>query len=155
MKDRDIYKVGRHAIEYEDVLPGQSQREGSIIEATRCPRSARASLSNTMMSIPVNGGESYPGHDFSISQLLYATKRKLSCSIFGGRYVPNHSRHLSRRTKSRIPQDFDIHESNPGEVEMALKAVGTGASSLCVSCCYYRLTLSNGMHWKCFAWFGP
>ena len=37
------------------------------------------------MSAPTPGGDTYPGCDYSLSQLLYATKRKLQHAAFGGR----------------------------------------------------------------------
>jgi len=48
---------------------------------------ASCSSSNTMMSISVSGGESYPGRSFSVSQLLYAAKGKLQSPTFCGRCV--------------------------------------------------------------------
>jgi len=42
-----------------------------------------------MTPVSIGGGESYPGHSFSISQLLDAAKRKLWGSAFGGRYGRN------------------------------------------------------------------
>ena len=44
-----------------------------------------------MASASVSGGLSYPGHNFSIFQLLDAAKRKLRGSAFGGRYVWNYT----------------------------------------------------------------
>jgi len=49
------------------------------------------------MTISVGGGESYPGHNFSISQLLDAAKRKLLDSTFDGGYVWNYTCRVSRR----------------------------------------------------------
>jgi len=41
----------------------------------------------TMASTPDGGKEFYPGRSFSISQLLYATKRKIQGITSGGRCV--------------------------------------------------------------------
>ena len=43
---------------------------------------------DTIMSVPVDDGENYPGHSYPASQLLYAAKRKLHETALGGRYVP-------------------------------------------------------------------
>ena len=40
---------------------------------------------NTAMSTPTTSCETYPGHDYSLPQLLYATKRKLQHAALGGR----------------------------------------------------------------------
>lgn len=40
-----------------------------------------------MTPIPADEGESYPGRSFSISQLIYAAKRKLRRTTLGGRCV--------------------------------------------------------------------
>jgi len=44
-------------------------------------------MANITMSISFGGGGSYPGHHFTISQLIYAAKMKLHDSSFCGRYV--------------------------------------------------------------------
>jgi len=43
----------------------------------------------TTTMAPDNAG-SYPGQDFSLSQLLYATKRRLRDVTLGGRYARNY-----------------------------------------------------------------
>jgi len=85
------------------------------------------------MSIFVTGGESYPGHDFSLAQLFSAVKQKLRGSMFGGRYVWNKIYRLSRRTGFRILQDFDDHKPNRGEVELELETIGVNMLNLHVS----------------------
>ena len=42
---------------------------------------------STKMSTSYNNSENYAGCDYSLSQLLYAAKRKLQDTVFGGRYV--------------------------------------------------------------------
>lgn len=37
------------------------------------------------MSASVGNGESYPGRSFTVSQLVYAAKRKLQGTMFAGR----------------------------------------------------------------------
>ena len=44
-------------------------------------------VSSLTMSTSPDNGESYPGRSFSISQLLYAAKRKLQGTMLGGRCV--------------------------------------------------------------------
>ena len=65
------------------------------------------SSSSATMSFPVGGGESYPGSNLSVSQLLDAAKRKLRDTMFCGRCVfennPCHLRTPSAETQ--IPQD--------------------------------------------------
>ena len=39
------------------------------------------------MASTLSDGELYPGKDFTVSQLLYATKKKLRGIALGGRYV--------------------------------------------------------------------
>ena len=41
----------------------------------------------SMAYISTSSDESYPGRDFSISQLLHAAKRKLQSAVLGGRSV--------------------------------------------------------------------
>ena len=45
-----------------------------------------SALLRTTMTISSNS-ENYPGCDYSLSQLLYATKRRLQDTVLGGRYV--------------------------------------------------------------------
>ena len=39
----------------------------------------------TAMSAPTAGNDTYPGHGYTLSQLLYAAKRQLQHAAFGGR----------------------------------------------------------------------
>ena len=66
---------------------------------------AASSSSNATMSISVSGGESYPGRSFSVSQLLYAAKRKLQSPMFYGRCVLSRSVHLSLGAEPWILQN--------------------------------------------------
>ena len=57
----------------------------TAIDAGHCDRDAVRSCSpSTKMSATV-GGEPYPGQGLSVSQLLYAARKKLQGSIFAGR----------------------------------------------------------------------
>ena len=65
------------------------------------------SLSSVRMSISVGGGESYPGRSFSVSQLLYATKKKLEnitlaegCACTAARPANSHLHQSDRLTTS-------------------------------------------------------
>ena len=63
-------------------------------------RASDTSLSDITMYTSLNCGETYPGYDFSISQLVYAIKRKLWDTTSGGRSVWDHAHHLPQGAKS-------------------------------------------------------
>jgi len=62
-------------------------KETRLIYGLSVTRSAQHTPSSVNMSISVGGGESYPGRSFSVSQLLYAAKKKLEGSTLAGRCV--------------------------------------------------------------------
>ena len=46
------------------------------------------------MSAPFDDGKVYPGHEYSLSQLLYGAKRKLQETTSGGRCVSPQQSHV-------------------------------------------------------------
>jgi hypothetical protein len=66
------------------------------------------------MSISVDG-ESYPGQGLSVSQLLYAAKRKLQGTSLDGRCVWMVTMMSKRLLKTRAPQDHDHNGPVRGE----------------------------------------
>ena len=73
----------------------------------------KLSTSVIMVSASVNDGESYPGQSFSISQLLYTTRRKLGRTTLGGKYVCTLK--MTRViAQTRFLQDYDDPEPEWG-----------------------------------------
>jgi len=69
-------------------LAGEGEGEGEVMMHIKRWTPAYASVSSTTMEpMSTDNEESYPGIDFSISQLLYATKKKLQGVTFRGRYA--------------------------------------------------------------------
>jgi len=86
------------------------RQSNSVYWHTERSWSTASSSSNTTMSISVSGGESYPGRSFSVSQLLYAAKRKLQSPTLHGRWVLNRSIHLPPGAEPWTPQNDDGRE---------------------------------------------
>ena len=63
-----------------------------------------------MASASIDNREYYPGQNFSISQLLYATEKKLQGATFGGRYVLAVLWRSTIITQKRTLQDRDDPE---------------------------------------------
>ena len=74
-------------------------------------------LLTTMTSISVGGGEFYPGRSFSISQLLYAAKRKIQSTTSNGRCAGTASS-TCQIFETQILQGHDDHELGRGEVKV-------------------------------------
>ena len=85
------------------------------------------------MSISVGGGESYPGRSFSISQLLYAVKKKLQVTTLDGRCVWMVTVTGNTLLKTRVPQDCGCDE--PGQGEAKRKEI-----------CFDAYTVTEGHH---------
>ena len=71
------------------------------------------------MSTPVYNGETYPDRSFSVSQLLYAAKRKLEEVTLGGRCVRNRSHDISDR-QNTTPQGCDDRGLESSEAKREL-----------------------------------
>ena len=69
------------------------------------------------MSISVGDGESYPGRDLSVSQLLYAAKKKLRGLSLDGRCVWTVVVISKRLLKTHVLQDRDYDGPVRGEAK--------------------------------------
>jgi hypothetical protein len=69
------------------------------------------------MSISVGDGESYPGQGLSISQLLYAAKKKLRVISLDGRCVWTATMLSKRLLKTHVLQDRDHDGPVRGEAK--------------------------------------
>ena len=108
----------RESYPYHKVV---SRRKRSLNSSERIPWVFRAATllprtSDITMSVAIYNRETYPGRSFSVSQLLYAAKRKLQETAFCGRYVWNRNRCTSNDSNIAL-QDCNDRKPKRGETK--------------------------------------